>query len=446
MDMTKVMATRVLGAALAAFLLLAGSARAEEAKASRPYVLLIGIANYADKEITPRPHAEDDAKALYNLLTDKEHLGTDPKNAQLLLGKEATKAKILESLRWLAREAGPNDPVYLGFVGDGALVGKESERRCYLAYDSSIKDRDKDGVGASEVADALKGLKSQRFVSLIDVEYVGFKGNFRSLLEHLLDKDTFKELLGDDGSSDHGPLPGRIMFIKTTGLTPSLDLKDHGLFTQVLLDGLNGKADTDGYEPDGLVTVDELIDYVDSKVSQLAREHGKTADEKQQVHFVLGSRGNHYELTRNPAVTEKTKERLTKLEELAKAGKVKPSLAEEGRLLLSRMPRLEAQRNLRKEYQKLVDGASDTDKFLAERETILDGTKLRRSDAMAFATKVLEAIKLVNDMYVKETNQGEMVAWAVLSCTAGPRRNCPTRSRRSSRTPRRWACARCSTC
>ena len=37
----------------------------------------------------------------------------------------------------------------------------------------------------------------------------------------------------------------------------------HGVFTWALLDGLKGKADADG---DGIVTVGELMDYVDIMV------------------------------------------------------------------------------------------------------------------------------------------------------------------------------------
>jgi C-terminal peptidase prc len=244
------------------------------------------------------------------------------------------------------------------------------------------------------------------------MELVGVKGNARVVIETLLDKDNFKEFLGDDGTEAHNPRPGRVLFVKTNYLTPSLDLKDHGLFGQVLLDGLGGKADVEGYEPDGQVTVDELVEYTDKQMAALSREHGKTNDEKQQIHFVLGSRGNHFELIHNPDAWAKAQERLNKLAKLSASGKVSAKLAEEGEALLRRMPRLEAQRNLRKAYQTLADGA-DVDKFLTERDQVLDSMRLRRTDALKFADKVLEGISKIHGLYVKELNQGEMVGWAV---------------------------------
>ena len=50
----------------------------------------------------------------------------------------------------------------------------------------------------------------------------------------------------------------RVLFLANSGLKRSLELKDHGVFARVLVDGLKGKADRDGYEPDGLITVGEL--------------------------------------------------------------------------------------------------------------------------------------------------------------------------------------------
>src|SRR5262249_33255499 len=80
---------------------------------------------------------------------------------------------------------------------------------------------------------------------------------------------------------------------------------------------------------------------------------------------------------------------------------------------LERMPRLEAQRNLRKQYQALVDGKIDLDKLIAERDAILAGMKLNRDDAMEYAQKVMEAVGIITEGYVKKINQNELVAWAI---------------------------------
>src|SRR5262249_9689790 len=154
-------------------------------------------------------------------------------------------------------------------------------------------------------------------------------------------------------------------------------------------------------------------EYLDKKIPELAVGAGRTEEEKGQLHFALGGRGNHFALTKNPAVTAKVQERLDKLATLAKDGKVPAKFAEEGKTLLERMPRLEAQSNLRKQYQALVDGSLTLDKFEAERDSILEDTKLKRTEAAEYAQKVMEAIGFIQENYVKKVDPGEMVGWAV---------------------------------
>jgi len=389
--MTRVIFTGLLGALAALF--LAAPARAAETKPAQPYVVLIGIGEYKDKAINPRPHAEDDARALYDLVTDKQQLGADADHVRLLLGsedakrkaKEATRANILEAVKWLRSEAKADDLVLFAFFGEGCSIGERGDRRCYFATDSTLAGRDKDAVDAASVGEELDKLKSQKFCALLDVNFKGFTSK-EAVPEANLGTPPYKEFLGDDGTEDHGPAPGRVVFLATNGLSPSLDLAKHGLFAEVVLDALKGKADKEGYEPDGVVTVDELTSYLREELPKLAREHGKTKEDKEQAHFALGSSA-HFVLTTNPAALAKAEERRKKLKELADDKKISKELAEEGTDLLTRMPKLEAQRKLRQAYQKLVDDKLTVEKFTKERDDILASRKMARKDAVEFAKK-----------------------------------------------------------
>jgi C-terminal peptidase prc len=304
--------------------------------------------------------------------------------------------------------------VVLAYFGEGGPLGESGDRRCYFTCDSTVKGRDKDAVASSEVGDALKNLKSRHCCVLLDVDFKGFDiDGKQAIAEPTLGTPPYPEFLGDDGSEDHNPAPGRVLFLATNGLSRSLDLDKHGVFTQSILDGLKGAADKEGYEPDGWVTVDELADYLDKKLPALTAKYGKTEEEKQQLHFVLGGRANHFTLTHNPAVAGKVRERLDKLDVLAKDGKLPEKFVTEGRTLLERMPRLEAQRSLRKQYQELVEGRIDLDKFQSERDKILDSTKLPRDQAVEYASKVMEIVGLIQERYVKKVDANEMVAWAI---------------------------------
>jgi C-terminal peptidase prc len=421
--MTKAMFTGLL-AGLAVALAAGLPARAAEpdkgeAKASQPYVVLIGISDYADKQINNRPHAEDDAKALYDLVTNKDYLGADADRVKLLLGKEdkdrhsqpATKENILKALEWL-KGAKQDDLVILAWVGEGGSLGERGDRRCYFASDSTLKGRDKDAVAAASVGEILDKVHSQHFCALVDVNFKGFTTK-ESIPEPDLRSDFYKEFLGDDGTEEHAPVQGRAIFLATTGTTQIIDLDKHDAFMKVVLDGLKGAADKEGYEPDGVVTVDELTEYLDKALPGELREHGKALKEKEDAHLVLGGRGSHFVLTHNPAVEAKVQERLDRLAVLAKDKKISEKLAEEGKTLLSQMPKLESQRSLRKAYQELVDGKLSADKFEAARDKILDERKLKRATATAFAKTLMKAIDQIKENYVKEVQQGDMVAWAI---------------------------------
>ena len=88
-----------------------------------------------------------------------------------------------------------------------------------------------------------------------------------------VDVADYSRLMGKD---EEGTQDSRtIFFANFPGVRPSLEREKHGLFAQVILDGLKGAADTQGYEPDGLVIIDELVEYAEKKGTELARKHDK---------------------------------------------------------------------------------------------------------------------------------------------------------------------------
>ncbi len=418
--MTKAVTFRWL-AVLFAALALALPARAAEERQPQRFVVLVGISDYKDTQIKPRPHAEADVKGLYDVFTDKQYLGVAKDHVRLLLGsadkernsEPATRENILKALQWIAKDAKPNDLVIFAFVGEGGPLGENGDRRCYFTSDSTFKGRDKDALAATEVGDALKDLKSDRFCVFLDVNFKGYTGEAAGVGEPTLGAAPYKEFLGDDGSEDHLAHTGRVLFLATNGLANPIDTKEHGIFGQAILAGLKGDADKDGYEPDGNVTVDELTEYLDKEMPKLAREFGKTKEEKEELHFVLGGRGTHYVLTTNPAAAVKAKERLEKFAKIVADKKINAAEAEEGKALLERMPRLEARQKLRKEYQALADGTNSPEKFETARDAIMASMKLKRADALEYASKVVEVAQMINKRYYKEENEGEMVGWGI---------------------------------
>jgi C-terminal peptidase prc len=416
------------------FLVALAALPVRAAEASRqPYVVLVGISQYDDTQILPRPHAEADVKALYDLFTNKDYMGVDADHIRLLTGTKdakrkgevASRRKILEALSWAADKARADDLFLFVFIGEGAPLG---ERTCYFATDSTFKKRAKNAVSASEIEAALSKLKSQRFCAFLDVNFKGFDSGKLAAPDLNLTK-LYRELLGKEDET--GALASRVLFLANSGLKPSLDLKNHGIFAQVLLDGLKGKADgyqfddpkavkkkqqkkeLIGNEPDGRITVEELATYLRREVAERAKKHGKTDEEKKQKAIVVEGQATDFTLTHNPEVMPTVKKRLAKIAELAKEQKISAKVANQGKDLLSRMPKLESQRVLRKAFQNLADGKLDADEFLKERARLLAKNKLSRDDARDYALAILKATRMLKAGYVKEVNQGQLVAWAI---------------------------------
>jgi C-terminal peptidase prc len=390
---------------------LAGQARAADDSKSQPYIIIVGIDQYKDAQILPRKHAEADAKLLYDVFTNPAQLSIDAAHVKLLLGKDdpkrhsepATKDNVLKSLTWVVDNAKKDDLVLFVYLGEGAPVG---DRTCYFTVDSEFKTRDKTALFAGDVETVLDKLKSQHFCAFIDVNFKGFKAGDEKLSDPDLTK-VYRELLGKDDES--APPASRTIFFANTGMKPSLDLKDHGIFTKVVADGLKGAADTIGYEADGYITVDELVKYVRKALPDLARGEGKTDEEKGQQPMIVEAHVNDYVLVRNPAITEQTKKRIAEFEAVAKKNNLPKQVVEQGVNYLDRMPKLKAQQSLRKVYQKLADGKVTVDAFNKERDAILDSMKLSVREANVYARDILAANDIIIQYYYKKLTQGQLV-------------------------------------
>ena len=242
---------------------------------------------------------------LFDVFTDPGYLGVDAGRVRLHLGQDdpqrksqpATKDNILKSLNWLVDNATKDDLVLFIYLGQGGAVG---ERTCYFTVDSTFKDRAKTALNAGDIENVFDKLKCHHFCALVNVNFHGFKAGKEKVADPDLGK-FYRELLGKD--DEVGPPQSRVIFMPNAGLKPSLDLEDHGIFAKVLADGLKGKADHFGYEPDGLTTVDELIKYVRKELPDLARANGKTDEEKAQQPLILEGHLSDFVLDRNPAIT-----------------------------------------------------------------------------------------------------------------------------------------------
>ena len=219
----------------------------------RSYALVVGIGKYEKlPENGQLQFPERDAEAIYSVLISPEGGNFKAENVHRLIGGKATLANLKKEVEeWLPTVAKDNDRVLIYFAGHGFV----HEGKAYLApYD--IDPKNIRGTGYS--MDTLG-------------RYMGsqIRGKWKVLLTDSCHSGSI--MPPSDAAMINSSLKGldRSLF----SLTASRDREQsfespewgggHGIFTYYVVKGLEGTADENR---DGIVTADELGEYVHSEV------------------------------------------------------------------------------------------------------------------------------------------------------------------------------------
>lgn len=384
------------------------------------YTVIVGINQYADASILPRAFAEADAVALYQWLTS-EHGGQVPaERVRLLLGRPqghpralpAHRDEILKAWHWALDNAKEEEVVLLAWFGQGAPVG---DRTCYFAADSTLKDRGKNAISATQLEQLLEQCKSNRIVAILDVNFRGYDDKKEKISTLGLEKrlQEFDRLSDEEQErhADQRQMPAWVLSAND-GMDPSPEDKQagHGLLLQVVLDGLNGPADTETGEADGIITVGELFQYVRKEFPPRAkRDTGKAVA---PLAFYSETR-SHFALTINPKTFDTVRGRIAEFEKRAKVAGLPNEVVEEGRRLLMQVPRFEQPRQMRKHYLAFAAGQLDAPGLLQQRQRYLQALQVSRKEAELFADRVLRVADIARQNYVKPLTYADLIPAAV---------------------------------
>ncbi len=240
--------------------------KAEPAKVltvPRGYALVVGVSKY--KNLDPKSYllyAETDAESIYRVLISKEGGAFPPENVHKLIGPEATKANFDRELeQWLPSVAKENDRVVVYFAGHGFAPDRG---RGYLAlWDIDPQNYKETGYPMSRLGSQLQAVSAMDKVLLVDAchsskitrgESEVVNGEIGQISRSFL---TFTAARENESSFEDSSLAGGA-----------------GLFTYFLVRGLRGEADQNPC--DGIVTADELVQYVRENVRQYAQKHGRS--------------------------------------------------------------------------------------------------------------------------------------------------------------------------
>jgi hypothetical protein len=240
------------------------------------WAVVVGVGRYEHAEVPRLRYSVPDAEAIYHLLTGPA--GFKPEYVHLLADKTERKPTY-RNLKWalgtfLARSAKKDDTVLIFFAGHGAPeVDQRGVERDGLAKYLIPSDADPDDLYSTalpmdELQTIFGRIEAERVVVFLDACYSGAAGGrtFTSKKTRTVNlDDLFLERLTR--------AKGRAIITASRPSEVSLELADlgHGLFTYYLLRGLQGAADLNR---DGIVSLQELYEYVEQQVSQKARAVG----------------------------------------------------------------------------------------------------------------------------------------------------------------------------
>lgn len=228
--------------------------------AKHTYALSIGINRY--RHLRRLSCAAHDAQDLAEVVSHS----AGPAQVRLLLDGEATKPAILSGLTWLADSTGPEDTAIVFFSGHGGRAGgHEDAAACFCPAEALSHGLVGMCLTGGELTAALRAVRSERLVVLIDACYSGGFGEPRSRSTGLTTGLTAKDV----SSLIEGR--GRVVMAasRPDELAWELEGMRNGLFTHYLLRGLQGEV----AQADGTVWVSELFGYVSRSVRQHGLQH-----------------------------------------------------------------------------------------------------------------------------------------------------------------------------
>jgi len=224
-------------------------------KIPRSYALVIGVAQYKNlPKDAQLEFPERDAESVYSILISPEGGNFKAENVKKLVGARATLANIRRELeQWLPSVTADDDRVLVYFAGHGFV----NRSRAFLApYDISLDDIAGTGYPMDDLGRVFGGkIKGKWKVMLTDSCHSGAitpEDDRQFINKRLLDLN--KNVFSLTASRDRE----RSFESREWG-------GGHGIFTYYVVKGMEGLADQSG---DGIVTADELAEYVRTNVRE----------------------------------------------------------------------------------------------------------------------------------------------------------------------------------
>src|SRR5436190_982991 len=240
------------------------------------WAVVIGVGRYNSTAIPQLQYTVADAELVQQVLVGQ---GGFKKENVLLITDKTERKPTLRDLKWalgtfLARSAKKDDLILIFFAGHGAPEidprGAESDglAKYLVPSDADPNDLYSTALPMDEFQTIFDRIEAERVVVFVDACYSGAAGG-RTFASKRTRAARVDEVFLDRLTRSKG----RAILTASRGSEVSLEVPElgHGLFTHYLVQGLRGAADLDR---DGIVSLQELYQYLEQQVSQKSRSIG----------------------------------------------------------------------------------------------------------------------------------------------------------------------------
>jgi TPR repeat protein len=226
------------------------------------WALVVGISKYGPG-VEGLRFARKDAESFYNFLRSPKGGSFPDSHILLLVDEQATSVRLRGGVRDFLGQAGTDDLVEIFFAGHGAPDPRHPNALYLLTYDTSPDHLGQTAFDMDEIRSALeRTISAERVIVYVDAchsEGISSPGT--------RDPANQRELMTRYLTTLAQSAPGVALFSSTQTNELSQESDEwgggHGVFTYYLVQGLQGAAD---HDKDGIVTLQELADYVTDNV------------------------------------------------------------------------------------------------------------------------------------------------------------------------------------
>jgi outer membrane protein OmpA-like peptidoglycan-associated protein len=252
------------------------------------HIVAIGINKFPNWTIDRTlKNAVNDANLIKKILTQRSQKLFDGRvkiKPYVLDAKSTTKESISKLIEEVRKNVKPNDYFLLYVASHGVIKGEGDDKKYYFApSDFSIDPKYwsfKNGFKENQISEYLINIPSIFRIAILDTCYAG------------REVDSIKKELQ---SLPFGKRDGISVLTATKSTQEANDnYKGHGLFTYILAEGLNGKAD---YNKDGVVDSIEIAQYVKSNVSKVSRRETNLIQDSLVLPEPMQNYNRRFELT-----------------------------------------------------------------------------------------------------------------------------------------------------